>query len=103
MQNRMSHLRTIAANKTKLIEVIRRHIWEHRTDAQPAMNKVPNFPKNLQCKNKRGEDSTEPQPPTHNLSSEAITPRRSKLSLVGKLSRNSRQAKRTTFKGISLC
>jgi len=59
--------------------------------------------KKLQCKNKWGAVSNEPHPPTHKLSAEAMTPRRIKLSLVDNLSRNKRQAKRTTFRGISLC
>jgi len=55
-------------------------------------------PKKLQCNNKWEDVSTAPHRPTQDWASMSITWRRQRLSLVGSLSRNRRQANNTTFK-----
>jgi len=57
MHNGLARFRATATNKTKLIDVIRMHNRDDRADTQPTVNKVSDFPKNWQCKNKWGKVS----------------------------------------------
>lgn len=47
LQNGLSRLRIVTTNKTKLIEVIRRHTRDDGADTQPTVNNVPDFPKKI--------------------------------------------------------